>query len=262
MNIKQLEYFVEVAKTLNYSKAAQNLYISQSAITKQIKLLEDELQTTLFYRDNKKVEITKAGELFLKEARLILRKVDESKQKIELFNQGMEGSLRIGYISGLERAFLIPVMASFYDLYPNVQVFLERNTSYILKQSLINKQYDLIFTKDMIDSYNNVLVRKYQLMLYASKKSEYSHLTSIRKEEIPYENVHNVRAEIDMRLLNVLNAHEIAILPEYATKGTLYNDYIIGIPIEEEYDSIYLVYDSNNFNPIINNFIDYITRSL
>lgn len=81
MNIKQIEYFVEVAKTKNYTKAAEKLYISQSAITKQIFLLEEELKVELFVRNNKGAKLTLAGELFLKDATEILNKIEKSHKK-------------------------------------------------------------------------------------------------------------------------------------------------------------------------------------
>lgn len=81
MNFKQIEYFVEVAKKQNYTKAANKLFISQSAITKQIFLLEQELETSLFIRNNKGVKLTKAGEIFLKDALDILSKIEKSEKE-------------------------------------------------------------------------------------------------------------------------------------------------------------------------------------
>jgi DNA-binding transcriptional LysR family regulator len=62
MNIKRLAYFLEISKTLNITKAAENLHISQPPLTAQLKLLEEELGTVLFIRTTRKLEITEAGE--------------------------------------------------------------------------------------------------------------------------------------------------------------------------------------------------------
>lgn len=81
MNIKQIEYFIEVAKRQNYTAAAKHLYISQSAITKQMLLLEEELETELFIRNNKGVQLTKSGEIFLKDALEIISKIEKVRKK-------------------------------------------------------------------------------------------------------------------------------------------------------------------------------------
>lgn len=64
MKIRQIEYFLEVEKTLNITKAAQNMYVSQTAITKQLQLLEEELGFALFSRENKRMKLTEGGLFF------------------------------------------------------------------------------------------------------------------------------------------------------------------------------------------------------
>ena len=83
MNIKQLEYFVDLSQTLNFTKTAQNFYISQTAITKQIQCLEKDLEIPLFIRSKKSVELTNEGNLYLPYARKILDNVALSYQIIE-----------------------------------------------------------------------------------------------------------------------------------------------------------------------------------
>ena len=69
MNLNQINYFLAICKTMNFTKAAHNLYISQTEVTKQIQLLETELGTKLFNRNNKQIELTEAGRFFLIEAK-------------------------------------------------------------------------------------------------------------------------------------------------------------------------------------------------
>lgn len=114
INVKQIEYFVEVAKTLNYTKAAENLYISQSANTKQIFLLEEDLGVELFIRSHKGVQLTLVGELFLKDAIDILQKIEGSQRRMKNFKEGKEGYLKLGYVMGLERTSFITTIDQFY----------------------------------------------------------------------------------------------------------------------------------------------------
>lgn len=72
MDQKQLTYFIAVAKYRNFSRAAQDFYLTQPAISHQIKMLEKELDTELFVRNTKKVTLTDSGELFLEDAKSIL----------------------------------------------------------------------------------------------------------------------------------------------------------------------------------------------
>ena len=76
MEIRQLKYFAAVADTLNFSRAAETLFISQSALSKQIADLERELGMVLLQRDKRSVRLTPAGKVFLNEAKVILMRMD------------------------------------------------------------------------------------------------------------------------------------------------------------------------------------------
>ena len=78
MNLKQLEYFIAVAESLSFTKAAKKCYISQTAITLQIQSLEKRLGVSLFIRDKHHVELTAAGKVYLNEARAILIRAEEA----------------------------------------------------------------------------------------------------------------------------------------------------------------------------------------
>lgn len=84
MNINQLRYFLDAARLCNFTKAAEKNYISQSAITQQIKSLEQELETELFIRDKRKVELSPAGSVFIHEAEAILSRIVQAKEKFYL----------------------------------------------------------------------------------------------------------------------------------------------------------------------------------
>ena len=84
MDQKQLTYFIAVAKYRNFSRAAQDFYLTQPAISHQIKMLEKELDTELFVRNTKKVTLTDSGELFLEDAKSILDAMGQAKQKLDL----------------------------------------------------------------------------------------------------------------------------------------------------------------------------------
>ena len=78
MELRHLKYFVAVAEELNFRRAAEIVHIAQPALSQQIKQLEDELDVTLFVRNNHKVELTEAGKTFYARAQLILKEARQA----------------------------------------------------------------------------------------------------------------------------------------------------------------------------------------
>ena len=125
MDQKQLAYFVSVAKYRNFSRAAQDFYLTQPAISHQIKMLEKELETELFVRNTKKVALTDSGELFLEDAKIILDAMDQAKQKLSLAKEH-PSVLRISHLSAPTHQFLPDVVNQFHIRYPHVKIKLQR----------------------------------------------------------------------------------------------------------------------------------------
>ena len=107
MNIKQLEYFVDLSQTFNFTKTAQNFYISQTAITKQIQCLEKDLGIPLFKRSKKSVKLTSEGRIYLPYAKKILKDIALSYQIIKEYQKGNQGSISIGFIKSLDDELLL-----------------------------------------------------------------------------------------------------------------------------------------------------------
>ncbi len=99
MEIRHLKYFLTVAEELNFTKAAEKLYISQPPLSRQIKELEKEIGAELFSRSNKRVELTEAGKYFQKEAQAIVRNLEAASLKARKISDNVSGEYRIAYIS-------------------------------------------------------------------------------------------------------------------------------------------------------------------
>ena len=123
MELRHLRYFVAVAETQNVLRAAtQKLHVSQPAVSRQIRDLEDELGVLLFERTGKAVNLTDAGRLFLKEARAVLERTDEAVANVRGFAQAGETELHVGY-SPIPSAQIVPVaLRAFQQAMPNVHV--------------------------------------------------------------------------------------------------------------------------------------------
>ncbi|WP_297206509.1 LysR substrate-binding domain-containing protein [uncultured Pluralibacter sp.] len=123
MELRHLRYFTTVAEQLHFGRAAEKLNIVQSALSRQIQDLENELQLALFIRDSRNVRLTEAGTLFYEEAKAILSKSDRAVQLVKTLAQGYAGRLRIGFVgiagvSGILQAFL----ADFRSRYPQLLI--------------------------------------------------------------------------------------------------------------------------------------------
>ena len=115
MNLNQLEYFVNAAETLNFTSTAKKFYISQTAITQQIKALEEHLGEELFYRKNKKLSLTPVGKVFYQECKAILIRTSDALEKVHLAANGIIGDLRIGVIDGYEKTNISDSIRNFHN---------------------------------------------------------------------------------------------------------------------------------------------------
>ncbi|WP_294581751.1 LysR family transcriptional regulator [uncultured Thomasclavelia sp.] len=263
MNLRQLEYFIMVAKTKNFTKAAKELYISQTAITKQIQLLENELNAPLFNRQNKQIELNKFGQFFLIEAKRIINQVDLTKNNLTAYHQGSAGTLKLGFLKNLDPTLLVNLVTSFKKHYPLVNLELYSYSNLELYQQLTNSNLDVILGIDNHqNNYQKLLIKKYPLVVLLSKDNPLSSKKTIKLEEL--NNIlfdvrkldnQNKFPEFEGNLLKIACNQGCAILHSFV-KDNCYNEYLKTIllePIIEE--EIKLIYDQNNQNPIISNLI-------
>ena len=127
MNTSQLECFVRVAETLNFQQTAEALHISQPAVSKQIAALEDELGSRLFVRTTRSVALTPAGELFLADARNILRLTYHARQMVSESKLSIDHTLRIGYSDTNELLCLAGVFRALREKYADFTPLLVDN---------------------------------------------------------------------------------------------------------------------------------------
>ena len=134
MDIKDLTVFYEVAKVGNISHAAKNLNYVQSGVTMRIKQLEIELGVPLFYRNGKGVTLTSNGEILLTYAKQIIHLIDQSIQAVQSNGTEPKGTLKIGCTESTTAVRLPPILTTYYEKYPEVELILETNTTDQLTQ--------------------------------------------------------------------------------------------------------------------------------
>jgi len=140
----KLHVFNTVAKRLNFTRAADELFISQPAVTKHIKALEERFKTTLFERSgNKKISLTAAGEILLQYTDQLSGIYRELEYDMNLLNKQQNGLLRIGASTTVAQYILPQVLAIFHKKFSSVQVqFITGNTEDI-EQALLNKEIEV-----------------------------------------------------------------------------------------------------------------------
>ncbi|MBF4493038.1 LysR family transcriptional regulator [Flavobacterium sp. JLP] len=121
MELRQLKYFVRAAELLNFTQAADDLYITQSTLSHQIKELENSLTVLLFDRVGKRVKLTEAGEIMLDYARKTIRQAEEGKQVLMDLNNVKTGKITIGSTYGLVN-LLLQTITEFNEEFPDIQI--------------------------------------------------------------------------------------------------------------------------------------------
>lgn len=145
MELRQLQYFVEVARREHMTRASEKLHVAQSAISRQIGQLEEELGVQLFYREGRNVKVTPIGRLFLARVENALLQLDKAKQEVEEFLDPEAGEIRIGFPHSLAAYALPSIVSAFRLEHPNVKFVLRQGTVQHLKQDLIAGEIDLAF---------------------------------------------------------------------------------------------------------------------
>jgi len=148
MDLRYLRYFIAVAEELSFTRAAQAVHTAQPSLSQQIRKLEDEiLETPLFRRDKRHVELTEAGRVFLPEAKAILAAVERAISLARYAACSAAGRIVIGFIPGTEGAVLAKVLPALRNRHPEAQVLLrDLNTkSQIL--ALRNREIDAGFLR-------------------------------------------------------------------------------------------------------------------
>lgn len=147
MEIRHIKYFLAVAEELHFRQAAEKLYISQPGLSRQIKLMEEELGVMLFERHNRKVKLTTTGEYLKAELGLMLKNMESIMQHAKLMGAGVEGKLKLGYIGSAMQRIIPEFLLSLREKFPEVQVELEEMDNQVQTTKIMSQDIDLGFVR-------------------------------------------------------------------------------------------------------------------
>jgi len=292
MNLNQLRYFVSVAESQSFTKAAINHYISQTAITQQIHALEENIGAKLFDRNSRPVSLTPAGKVFLKEAREILGRVEGALQKTRDASTGLEGEMRLGYTKGYEHSDLPKYLRSFHQEYPNVLISCYRLDTDQLATGLLAGEYDVIFTWDSTNLRkedkiqlkvvehvplrvalyaNHPLARRKELTRKDLKQESIlfmspsgtgdsfgdAYYIRLYQEAGYHPNILLRSNDMESILMMVAAEEGISIVPEYTHPWDVGTENVVFVPLsgEGETEEILIAWRKNDENPALKRFI-------
>lgn len=290
MDIKQLEYFICIAEVLNFTKAAEKFYISQTAMSQQIKCLEDSLNVKLFTRNNRKVSLTPAGQVFYKKCKSIVNDVDNAINETIKTASGYNGSLKIGFTSGHSTSIIYNLLKSFLKKYPDVDITILDSNLGNLYEDLNNKNLDLVFSVNFnltdIKNFKFLHINSDYLYVIMNKDHPFAHYKTLCRSDLKNEKfVFLDRKEVPLgydkfisncitagfspNIVKHCNSLEslslliklgigITILPKFHV-ANFEND-LIFIPLKNEEFKIdnVLIWNDSSLNPTIDLFLKHI----
>ncbi|EXG85806.1 MULTISPECIES: LysR family transcriptional regulator [Lacrimispora] len=174
INYELYKVFYHVATTLSFSEASKQLFISQSAVSQSIKVLEKKLNQTLFVRSTKKVQLTPEGDILLKHIEPAINLIQKGENQLLEANTLNGGQLRIGASDTICRYYLVPYLNKFHKTYPNVHIKVTNQTSIECAHLLESGQVDFIITNypnsGLLSSQNTRVINEFADVFVANQE--------------------------------------------------------------------------------------------
>lgn len=144
MMFRQLQYFHTVVRTGSFTEAAEECFISQSAISQQIKALENDLGVQLLTRENRSFHLTAAGEYLYQKSGQLLEDFERIKNETIKIGCGSKNALRLGYLKSYSGEELLSAVLEYNDIFPDTQVHIQNGNHETLYHLLNSNQLDLV----------------------------------------------------------------------------------------------------------------------
>ncbi len=293
MNINQLKYFIAVAEHKSFSKAAEQYFLTQTAMTQQVQKLEETMGVQLIDRKTRPISITPTGNVFLKEARLIVSQMESAVRRTREASTGITGTLRIGYTKGYEHSDLTVKLRQFHHDFPNVLITCHRANTDSLAAALIEGEFDVIFTWDSTNIRNDAAVEyrlqeKVQLVVALYGSHPLAQRTGLTRADLKneinlfmspsgsgdslgdeyfiklyqnagyYPNILLRSDDVESILMMVSAEEGISILPVSCIRRLSDVDNLVFVPLlgENETEEILSVWRKDNESPLLKKFLE------
>ena len=293
INLELYKVFYYVAKNESVSRAANELSISQPAISKSIKTLEDQINTNLFIRKRDGVELTEAGETIYKKIKEAMDLISSAENDLEVLTSMESGVINIGASKTILHEFLMPYIKSFHNQYPkiSIRIFTDKTSDLIRKSKMglidviftnlpynlprefeifkLMDLHDCLVANDSFSEYKNKKLQKKDLenlpLLILTKGAT----TRIRFDDFCFENGIKINPTMEFGSNTLIKEFTeagfgIGLLTEEHVKDELDNNKLfklnIDLPLKDKY--LGMVYNTENKSLVAKNFIKYIKNNI
>ena len=187
MLFKQMQYFISIVKNNSFTEAAEENYISQSAISQAIKSLEDELGVKLLKRSNRSFTLTNAGEYFYKQCLIMVDEVDRIEQNLRKIATQKNDELRIGYINNYCGLEIYNAIIKFCEIYFIIDIEIQTGNHEELYEQMKNNRLDIVINdqrRALSEEYMNHYLYRSPCYIEVSNKSLLHELKEITFEDL------------------------------------------------------------------------------
>ena len=288
IELRHMRYFLVVAQELHFRKAAEKLFISQPGLSKQIKLVEEELGVVLFERNNRKVVLTKVGEFLKEEFTVHLKTIANTLENAKLIQDGKKGALKIGYVGSAMQDVIPNLLIQFENKNPDILYDLREMDNSNQIEDLLAFDLDIGFVRleripEALES-KVILKENFCLVLpenHPLDKHNFKDLNQLKDDSFIlfdakysasyYEKVmqifddcgfvpsisHNTIHSSSIFKL-VENAFGVSIVPESLAKKRGYKIKFINLDNVQQKTTLSVVWNNNNNNLILKNFLEFL----
>ncbi|WP_405952262.1 LysR substrate-binding domain-containing protein [Streptomyces prunicolor] len=224
MQFQQLQYFVAVAETRHFTRAADLVHVAQPSLSQQIKALERELGADLFLRARGNITLTDAGEALLPLARRILADADTARHEVLELVQLRSGRIRLGATPSLCTGLLPDVLRAFHDRYPGIRLLIEEGGSHDLVRELARGALDLALVVLPLPTPSPALttvelLREDLVVVSSPEAPAPGRGPTVRISDLEGERLVMFRHGYDLRELTVAACRAEGFEPDFAVEG-------------------------------------------
>lgn len=186
MEIRQLRHFIAAAEAGNLRKASENIHISHPALSMSIKNLEANLGVILLDKNRRGVQLTYAGQIFLKSAHSLLRQIDDVRSLVKGTESSPTGNVRLGIPYGVNNALAAPLCKLLIERYPGINLEIEEGSSTSLDRLYEDNHLDLLIAYDIVEKMDQRVEQLYVEHLYmvSAYEEQYDGQSTIEPSEL------------------------------------------------------------------------------
>lgn len=198
MELQQIKYFLVLAEELHFWNSAEKLFITQSALSRQIKALEDELGVQLFERSKRTVKLTETGRFLQEQWTRMMEEIERVHRQARSMHEGSYGFVRLAYPGSIAYGFLPAVVSAIARSLPEVKLELVEPTDVSVEQLLLNHQLDLALRRDPAENpalqSASLYAEHFALVVPEShplRQHNFSSLTQVKDEKFILSGLHH-----------------------------------------------------------------------